>query len=615
MKNSYLFALAFTFIASILIPFQISSSENPDIVQYTIISDSKIMGITAAMGFVLSMDNGKTWEQRNNGLPLKIVYPFSGNEYRRLTSLYVDPLNPDRIAITDSSSLFMSMDGGWNWEHIETGGPVKRSNYFTSVSLDPGNEERIILGTSFNGIFETRNRGGLWEKISIDLKPLYKGAGFYEEISALCIDPYDNNKLYISAGFSCGIFSGSYSDSSLYQLVIPAAISSGTIKGIDVREKGLGIYSDDIFYYSEYGNDLWKSVAPLFAVDWNPDRPEDLGRNSNSADMKGIYVNSFHGSGNELDKHLAFMKKHGLNSMVVDMKDDEGKITYDTSLTLPAELGAVRKRFDLSLLLKKAKENNIYVIGRIVVFKDPMLYRYLDSSYAIWDFKKDSPWGNLIKRTDSETEEVSWVQYEHWVDPFSEFVWRYNIAIAEELQNLGIDEIQFDYIRFPSDGNLSTAQYRNKRPGMTKIDALESFMRVAREKVFIPISTDLYGFNSWYRMGNWIGQNIEMLADYVDVISPMYYPSHFPDSFLADMEYLERAKYIYSEGTRRAALITENRALIRPYVQAFLIGKELNMEYEEYTRYLEVQIEGVNEAGGSGYTMWNNSNRYYMVSD
>ena len=615
MKNSYLFALAFTFIASILIPFQISSSENPDIVQYTIISDSKIMGITAAMGFVLSMDNGKTWEQRNNGLPLKIVYPFSGNEYRRLTSLYVDPLNPDRIAITDSSSLFMSMDGGWNWEHIETGGPVKRSNYFTSVSLDPGNEERIILGTSFNGIFETRNRGGLWEKISIDLKPLYKGAGFYEEISALCIDPYDNNKLYISAGFSCGIFSGSYSDSSLYQLVIPAAISSGTIKGIDVREKGLGIYSDDIFYYSEYGNDLWKSVAPLFAADRNPDRPEDLGRNSNSADMKGIYVNSFHGSGNELDKHLAFMKKHGLNSMVVDMKDDEGKITYDTSLTLPAELGAVRKRFDLSLLLKKAKENNIYVIGRIVVFKDPMLYRYLDSSYAIWDFKKDSPWGNLIKRTDSETEEVSWVQYEYWVDPFSEFVWRYNIAIAEELQNLGIDEIQFDYIRFPSDGNLSTAQYRNKRPGMTKIDALESFMRVAREKVFIPISTDLYGFNSWYRMGNWIGQNIEMLADYVDVISPMYYPSHFPDSFLADMEYLERAKYIYSEGTRRAALITENKALIRPYVQAFLIGKELNMEYDEYTRYLEVQIEGVTEAGGSGYTMWNNSNRYYMVAD
>ncbi len=615
MKNSYLFALAFTFIASVLIPLQISSSENPDIIQYTMLSDGKIMGITVAMGFVLSMDNGKTWVQRNNGLPLKIVYPFSGNEYRRLTSLYVDPLNPDRIAITDSSSLFLSLDGGWNWEHIETGGPVKRSNYFTSVSLDPGNEERIILGTSFNGIFETKNRGGVWEKISIDLNPLYRGAGFYEEISALGIDPYDNNKLYVSAGFSGGVFSGSYLDSSLNQLAIPSAIISGSIKGFDVRENSLGIYSDNIFYYSEYGNNLWKSVTPLFAADQNSDKPEYLWRNSNSADMTGIYLNSFHASVEKLDNHFAFMKKHGINSMVIDMKDDEGKITFGTTLTLPAELGAVRSRFDLPLLLKKAKENNIYVIGRIVVFKDPMLYRYLDSTYSIWDFKKNSPWGNLIKKTDSETEEESWVQYEHWVDPFSEFVWRYNIAIAEELQSLGIDEIQFDYIRFPSDGDLSTALYRNKRPGMTKIDALESFMRIAREKIFIPISTDLYGFNSWYRMGNWIGQNIEMLADYVDVISPMYYPSHFPSSFLSDMEYLERAKYIYSEGTRRAGIITKNRALIRPYVQAFLIGKELNMEYEEYTRYLEVQIEGVKEAGGSGYTMWNNSNRYYMVAD
>ena len=615
MKNSYLFALAFSLIASILIPCRISSSETPNIIQYTMLSDGKIMGITMSMGFVLSMDNGETWVQRNNGLPLKIVYPFGGNEYRRLTSLYVDPINPDRVAVTDSLSLFLSSDGGWNWEHIETGGPVKKSNYFTSVSLDPADEDRIILGTSFNGIFETKNRGQSWEKISVDLKPLYRGAGFYEEISGLGIDPYDSNKFYVAAGFSAGVFSGSYMDSSLSPVVIPLAISSGTIKGFDVREDGLGIYSDNIFYYSSYGNDSWKSMTPLFAADQRIDKPEDLGRNSNSADMTGIYVNSFHGSGEELDNHLAFMKKHGLNSMVVDMKDDEGKITYETSLTLPAALGAVRKRFDLPLLLKKAKENNIYVIGRIVVFKDPMLYRYSDSTYAIWDFKKDSPWGNLIKRTDSETGGESWVQYEHWVDPFSEFVWRYNIAIAEELQSLGIDEIQFDYIRFPSDGNLSTAKYRNKRQGMTKIDALESFMRVAREKIFIPISTDLYGFNSWYRMGNWIGQNIEMLADYVDVISPMYYPSHFPSSFLSDMEYLERAKYIYNEGTRRAGIITKNRALIRPYVQAFLIGKELNMEYEEYTRYLEVQIEGVNEAGGSGYTMWNNSNRYYMVAD
>jgi hypothetical protein len=612
MKNNLWFALLLTFTISILIPANLSSSENIHLIKYIILQEETVAGITASSGFVISSDNGKTWTQRNNGLPHKVVYPFTGDEFRRLTSLYVDPLNINRIAVTDSSSIYISLDGGWNWEEIKTNGPVKRSNYFTSVSLDPSNEDRIILGTSFNGIFETNNRGKSWEKSILDLQILYRGAGFYEEISAVGIDPYNNNRLFLAAGFSGSIFTGNYKDGK----VSPLENSEfSSINGFDIKEDGFAVYSDKSYFYREYGNLDWQSITPLFSMDSSALKPEDISRISNSSDKTGLYVNSLHGSGERLDVHFAFMKKHGLNSMVIDMKDDEGKITYQTALELPLAIGAIRNRIDLELLLKKAHENGIYVIGRIVVFKDPALYDYSDNSYAIWDFKKDAPWGNLMKQTDSETGEESFIQREFWVDPYSEFVWRYNIAIAEELQNFGIDEIQFDYIRFPSDGNLSTARYRSRRSGMTKIDALESFMRVAREKIFIPISTDLYGFNSWYRMGNWIGQNIEMLADYVDVISPMYYPSHFPASFLDNLEYLERAKYIYSEGTRRARIITENRSLIRPYVQAFLIGKELKMEYEEYTSYLDLQIEGVIEADGSGYTMWNNSNRYYMVAD
>ncbi|MCK5153168.1 MAG: hypothetical protein KAQ93_02320 [Spirochaetales bacterium] len=615
MKNISWFKHALTLIFFLILAINLSGLDKIDLIQYRVFNDQNVVGITVSMGFVVSSDNGKTWSQRNSGLLVKVVYPFAEDEYRRLTSLYVDPSNPDRIAVTDSSTLFITLDGGWNWKVVETGGAVKRSNYFTSVSLDPVNNDRIILGTSFNGIFETLNGGSTWEKISLDLGLLYKGAGFYEEISGLGIDPHNTDRVFIAAGFSSDIFSGDYHNGKITQIDSLQFFTEGSIEGFDISEEGLRIYSENSFYYKAFTDEIWESTTPLFASEEAHDNPEDIGRISSSIDKTGLYVNSFHGSGERLDAHILFMKKHGLNSMVIDMKDDEGKITYNTSLDLPVELGAVRKRLDLELLLEKAHENDIYVIGRIVVFKDPMLYRYSGSAYSIWDFKKQAPWGNFMKQTDSETGEESYVQREFWVDPYSEFVWRYNIAIAEELQNLGIDEIQFDYIRFPSDGNLSTAQYRSKRPGMTKIDALESFMRVAREKIFIPISTDLYGFNSWYRMGNWIGQNIEMLADYVDVISPMFYPSHFPGSFMNNMEYLERAKFIYSEGTRRAQIITENRSLIRPYVQAFLIGKELKMEYEEYTTYLDLQIEGIEEAGGSGYTMWNNSNRYYMVAD
>ncbi len=615
MKNIFWIKLVLILIISLIIPGQISSLEKYDLTQYWVLENENIVGITVSSGFIVSIDNGKTWSQRNNGLPEKVVYPFAGDEYRRLTSIYVDPVNLDRIAITDSSTLFVTNDGGWNWELIKTGGPVKSSNYFTSVSLDSGNMDRIILGTSFNGIFETLDSGNSWKESSLDLSFLYRGAGFYEEISALGIDPFKNNNIYIAAGFSRNIFFGDSRNGQITPIETTKIFTNGPVKGFDLRKEGFGVYSDNSYLYKNFEDDIWEISTPLITKEEISVNPEDIGRITSSMDKSGLYVNSFHGSGDRLDSHIAFMKKHGLNSMVIDMKDDEGKITYNTSLDLPGDLGAVRNRLDLEILLEKAHENGIYVIGRIVVFKDPMLYKYSNNAYSIWDFKKDAPWGNLIKQTNSETGEDTFVQREFWVDPYSEFVWRYNIAIAEELQNLGIDEIQFDYIRFPSDGNLSTANYRSKRPGMTKIDALESFIRIAREKIFIPISTDLYGFNSWYRMGNWIGQNIEMLADYVDVISPMFYPSHFPGSFMDNLEYLERAKYIYNEGTRRARIITDNRSLIRPYVQAFLIGEELKMEYEEYTTYLDLQIEGINEAGGSGYTMWNNSNRYYMVRD
>ena len=161
-KKLFWIKLALFIIISIIIPGQISSLENFDLTQYRVLDNENVVGITVSSGFIVSIDNGKTWIQRNNGLPMKVVYPFAGNEYRRLTSLYIDPLNSEKIAVTDSSSVFISSDGGWNWKKVETGGPVKKSNYFTSVSLDPMNKDRIILGTSFNGIFATKTGGQLW---------------------------------------------------------------------------------------------------------------------------------------------------------------------------------------------------------------------------------------------------------------------------------------------------------------------------------------------------------------------------------------------------------------------------------------------------------------------
>ena len=106
-----------------------------------------------------------------------------------------------------------------------------------------------------------------------------------------------------------------------------------------------------------------------------------------------------------------------------------------------------------------------------------------------------------------------------------------------------------------------------------------------------------------------------MLADYVDVICPMYYPSHFPNNFMKNVPYLDRAEKIYYEGTLRAAEITSGRSLIRPYVQAFLLPAEYYMEEDEYQEYLIKQLKGSKDADSSGWTLWNMSNRYYMVPE
>lgn len=367
----------------------------------------------------------------------------------------------------------------------------------------------------------------------------------------------------------------------------------------------------------------------------NADRKKDVELRDQASQRFGIYLSAWQAS-SQLPQYLEFLQQHDLNSFVVDLKDDNGNLNYDSNVTLAHELGAIQDIINVEELVTQAHDAGIYVIARIVVFKDKYLYPWQDYRLAVWDEKDNSSWKNLIPKPIKLTEEVTtktsikeheqqeeskkrsleeYIQNEFWVDPFSIEVWRYNVAIASELVERGVDEIQFDYIRFPSDGPTENAIYRHQRPGMTKIDAIESFLALAREQINIPISTDLFGFNSWHRTGNWIGQNIERISNYVDVISPMFYPSHFPHHFLADNSYLERARIIYERGVHRAQQMVKGRSYIRPYIQAFLIGHELRMEEKEYSRYLINQIVGSQESNASGFTLWNASNRYYMVNE
>jgi hypothetical protein len=480
------------------------------------------------------------------------------------------------------------------------------------VALSPFDSDTLLIGTSYEGFYETTDRGNTWTDPSETAAFLNRGAHFFEEIAAIAYDPVESGVIVFGLGFGHGVFRSNSDRTEYTDLRFPGESEGELIRGLQFLSDKLVVSTDRSVWHRTYsGSWSRKKIGALL----EPRHDEPLRRRLEIASRKtGIYISSTTAGNTErLDELLDFVRNEGMNSIVVDFKDDWGYVTYDTRLELPRRMSAVRVRFDVNEIIAKAHARDIYVIARMLVFKDRAMYRYDNHAYAAWDEARKAPWANLLERED-ENGKKRLVQLEHWVDPYSEFVWDHNVAIARELEDLGIDEVQFDYIRFPTDGNLARITYRHKRPGMERMDALESFLIKAREALSVPISTDLYGFNSWHRMGHWNGQSIEMVSRYVDVISPMFYPSHFPRDFIGQLSYVDRSRQIYREGTSRASSIVAGRSLIRPYVQAFRIGGELRMSRHEYGAYLRAQLEGASSAPSSGFTLWNASNDYYMVT-
>jgi hypothetical protein len=592
---------------------------------------SAMYRVSRLTGILASTDGGQTWAAKNTGLPGRTVYPFTADFPPLVTSFCIDPLNELRIALTLPESLYASEDGGNTWAKVEVKEPLKPNDQLTAVALNPKDPNSLLIGTSFHGFFETANRGKTWTDLSEKLGIMYLGGGSSEETASLAYVPQDTSRIVFCLGFGKGLYVVQRGAKTAVPIGFPGDQSLAPI--VDIAFRGpdasgtwaLEARTDNARWSLPLGS-AGAAIPDAKAAppgEWDlveligvqpPVDPVRAARTAKAAGKYGIYLSSFHAKGKVLDEHIAFCKANGLNSIVVDFKDDFGMVTYDTALEAPKKIGAVEKRFEAAELVRKAHENGLYLIGRIVVFRDKTLYNSNGYAYALWDRLSNKPWRYMKTSTDPVTGAESQYQGEYWVDPYSTAVWKYNTDIAREMESRGVDEIQFDYIRFPSDGELSRISYRFKKPGMGKVEALESFLAMARESISIPIGTDVYGYCGWARISGWVAQNIEVFSRYVDVISPMYYPSHFPVDFLGTMQYIPRAGYIYREGGDRAARIVEGRCLIRPYVQAFRIGGELKFSPAVYTNYLVSQIQGSLQSASSGFTLWNASNDYYMVT-
>ena len=201
-----------------------------------------------------------------------------------------------------------------------------------------------------------------------------------------------------------------------------------------------------------------------------------------AANKEGLYMQVNHAmENNRLKPLLDVMNRGGLNMIVIDMKDDYGRLRFTPNNPAISAKGRVFRPLDIDAFLKDMKQRNIFTVARIVVFKDPELAAKENNRFAVWDGRNSKPWvgyydvrrkksdiseadrKNHLMRffatDDPEVEIVRNFYDEHWVDPYSEEVWEYTAALAQELHERGFDEIQFDYIRFPTDGvNLGDAR-------------------------------------------------------------------------------------------------------------------------------------------------------------
>ena len=283
-------------------------------------------------------------------------------------------------------------------------------------------------------------------------------------------------------------------------------------------------------------------------------RPSPHGR-------RGVYLTAYAAANPALLQDiLAKSEKFGLNAVVIDVKNNDGDVCYDSKVPLARALGAVRPLLDLPRLVEELHRRGFYVIARQVVFYDPRLAKHLGGTGP-------------------------------WVPPGSATAAAYNLALAKEVAEAGVDEIQFDYIRFADDGPIGP-NYADR------CATLEAFLAQARQHLPVPISVDVYGRVMWpwnAQRIDPIGQHLESMARHVDVISPMLYPSHFVEPELKADPY----------GTVRRTLLhgkTRVSVPLRPYLQAFAMAIPAGMDVPTY---ILLQIRAARDAGADGYLFWN----------
>jgi hypothetical protein len=311
-------------------------------------------------------------------------------------------------------------------------------------------------------------------------------------------------------------------------------------------------------------------------------------------EAKAVYLNPTMDDGYDLDRLLGLIDRTELNALVIDVKE-EG-VYVDTGVDFFHEAGTVVPYYDVAAVLDALHAQDVYTIARQVVFKDTPLAD-ARPDLAVADATTGGPWRDMNGVA--------------WVNPFNEDVWAANIDLAVELVGRGFDEIQFDYVRFPTDGDLEAMDFGREVTEAVRVETIAGFLGEARANLAArgaKVGADVFGFTLILDdIG--IGQNVGRIAEVVDYVCPMVYPSHFPNGSIAvdghpnDFPY-ETIEISLGLGEEKVA---GSMGRIRPWLQDFSLPGMSDYGPAD----VRAQIDAAEANGAAGWMIWNAASVYH----
>ncbi|MCR9142651.1 MAG: putative glycoside hydrolase [bacterium] len=593
-------------------------------------------------GVVATDDEGDSYRSIFPGLPPRSTEASAARipVFRDVMDLWQNPRRTNEIVALNKHEILFSSDGGDSFQKFRLpGNDLSKAtlNVLTGRVGEAGDIREIFVGTYLRGIARCVPTLG-WRRLncrqlsSAGLPFLIheKGSYFREEISGIAFAREEGllittsrfqaaiNLYDTSAGRTKhlsfplpGFTGGDHAESLFYDAPSKTALI-GTNRGIYAfhieRRKFRHIPLRAIFG-GEAAPDresrldsfagLWFGEGRLNISNFlGPDSSgraaaghEQFGRTPSN--MRAMYISPT-SARRKMRTVLDLLDNYNHNAAVIDVKDDFGRLIYGSKLPEAKAMNNHRQRADIRGLVKKLKARGVYTIARQVVFKDKVLFKYQQSKYAIRT-RGGGPWIGSGE--------------ERWVDTYSDWVHDYNVRISEELVELGFDEIQFDYIRFPSDGPIGRCVWKYRKGDAYKSEALENFLMKARRRLTKPISVDIYGYHGIYRAGTVIGQDMIDVGEFVDVVSPMHYSSHFGNRYLDHYPKNVRAYELLKLGTERPMRMGQGRFQVRPWIQAFKMKISIWGWGENYMRN---QILGSVDGGASGFLWWGPIKEFYL---